>query len=139
MREIKFRAWYPDWKRMEYFTLEDAEKMYFVDCVIMQFTGLHDRNGKEIYEGDIVRWQAKKGRVFQGFNLLNDPASLLYGVKPGEVDEDTTYIDVVEFHAGCYFLVCPCTKGGAFLARENANSEVIGNIYENPELIKGGV
>lgn len=71
-REIKFRAWDKETKAMSKpFTLEDIADEFdcgysvnidlpdtydggWNDIVFMQFTGLHDKNGKEIYEGDIV-------------------------------------------------------------------------------------
>ena len=65
---------------------------------LMQYTGLTDKNGKEIYEGDIVKW----GKI----------------------------IEKVEMKDGCWSMVL-----GTIV--EEFNLEVIGNIYENPELIKG--
>ena len=61
MREIKFRAWNKEKKEMIYFGIVDTDEGYliqkqiFLDCLpIMQYTGLHDRRGKDIYFGDIV-------------------------------------------------------------------------------------
>lgn len=71
-REIKFRAWHKDLKKMFkigqitlekgtwYFEPNDRDFIgmsipYQPSFVLMQYTGLHDKNGKEIYEGDIIR------------------------------------------------------------------------------------
>ena len=65
MRQIKFRAWLKDEKKMiewypEFFSDMSPVTSYGSDfpdsddVVLMQFTGLHDKNGKEIYEGDLV-------------------------------------------------------------------------------------
>jgi uncharacterized phage protein (TIGR01671 family) len=55
-REIKFRAWDRDHGEMVYQSpTVDAAKIISRYDVVMQYTGLRDRNGKEIFEGDIVR------------------------------------------------------------------------------------
>jgi len=128
MREIKFRAWDKKWKRMVYdfhpichgdLNLFDFAflKDYDGDYEPMQFTGLKDKKGKKIYEGDIVdfgNWnddgeradvEFTKERACFGFNFFSKHGGEGYGT--------------LEFHRG-----------------ERADWEVIGNIYENRELLK---
>lgn len=109
MREIKFRAWNSNTNSMvnDIFKDPSCPAEHFLDkkygFIPMQFTGLHDKNGKEIYEGDILR--RLNGRI-----------------------------DVVEFESGCFVVRHP--NGDCdFIAQVN-NYEVIGNIYENPELLE---
>ena len=85
MRLIKFRAYHPD-SGMKYFILnqikggtvlfDDGDWRSLNDCQVMQFTDLHDKNGKEIYEGDILNWV--------GLTLLNDNICRAF-VNKGEV------------------------------------------------------
>lgn len=132
MREIKFRAWNP---------YQDARatvlgQMYYPSCIafdgkkgvcgggvwrgkcnsggtgynaiLMQYTGLKDKNGREIYEGDL--------------------AKSIYGI--GSVKQDDRGYRF-EFALDEDSLWCMAT------GQEGKDFEVIGNIYENPELLEG--
>ena len=131
-REIKFRAYDYEKKRMEFNVTPDPSRFahLWVDCGIsgehrdgsderysdlMQFTGLKDKNGKEIYEGDILKSTPGWATFF--------------------IDDKREHISVVEF-VGSGF------KGNYSGTLYNldrldmAYTEVIGNIYENPELLE---
>jgi len=113
MREIKFRAWCKENKTMEGFTLWDYMAPNWItskDAPIMQFTGLKDKNGKEIYEGDIL--------VFR--------LQLEHGLT------DQRYCHVKWEQESCSWIL---SKFGGRLMQDNKNYEVIGNIYENKELL----
>lgn len=77
---------------------------------LMQFTGLHDRNGKEIYEGDIIKYD--RVPFLTTVNYVDCTFALVH--------------DRYEQQIG-------------FLNDESMGMlEVIGNIYENPELLRSG-
>lgn len=124
MREIKFRAWHKGKKIMGevlgidilhkeiFFSNEDAdcyEHTDFKDIELMQYTGLKDKNEKEIYEGDIVKLRANHG----------------IGV--------VKYYDEWGAFVIEYIKPRPLAVLGINYYKENI--EILGNIYENPELL----
>lgn len=155
MREIKFRAWdkesnvmiYSDsvYPRSSYklefdilndmeFTLtkmidrvnvyyEDGEETYIeifnkVDAELMQYTGLKDKNGKEIYEGDIVQTCENYKQVVVWHNNGYKLKFTFSGVYRGDRYTETKYLELGD------------------TSSRRWGDEVLGNIYENPELLK---
>lgn len=140
MREIKFRAWDKERKDMRDVALMDwsdwwvstgstwergnsleyGERNSFKNeetdrHIIMQYTGLKDKNGKEIYEGDIV---CSTHPIYDG---------------------EKTNKNVIEFDDYCWRLVMIGDSMTAnaplgLYARNPVAIAVVGNIYENPEL-----
>lgn len=114
-REIKFRAW--DGKEMLHEFSNSSDLNEFLGggnnglYKFMQFTGLLDNNGKEIYEGDIVRYE----------NMSYDPSE-------GDAPYDFSQIEWKDFYW--------CYAEGCINEVESKDFEIIGNIYENPELLK---
>lgn len=118
-RVIKFRLWDIKGKKIHYPDLIAISRIGAVrididinflpgESIIQQFTGLLDKNNKEIYEGDIVSY-------ISGIDTMID------GVGQG----------IVEFGEGCFgigkYPLFNCYPG---------NLEIIGNIFDNPELLK---
>lgn len=152
MREIKFRAWDGD-SKMYYPTVFEFGVCgvnglpsiavplngggYCTTAYIMQYTGLKDKNGKEIWEGDIVSYpDTESDYVDVGIGVgLKCAEMSCYGFAP------------VVFALGTFGLDC---DGGESLGRgfhsfewitdtygfTFKELEVIGNIYENPELLE---
>jgi len=126
MRTIKFRAWDTKNKRMidgwdlEYLneTFESKKDGVFVigdDLIIMQYTDLFDRKGFEIAEGDIVRFKYEGDDGF-----WNNEYSKGYYSKP------------IVYSEGEYFIDDIFTP----LWEHTPKVKIIGNIYENSNLIK---
>lgn len=120
MREIKLRAWLLHDKIMAdviclcghtVTVLHNENEITTPGCEIMQFTGLYDKNGKEIYESDLIRLTAI------------------------ELEESHIFPIVWDKYAG-WTINDPHTTLGYYAYRDTDYAlEVIGNIYENPELL----
>lgn len=94
--------------------LSDRVLYYLVDPeTVGQYTGLTDKNGKKIFEGDILRWVGPDG-------------------EGGKV-----YVEYAEGVFGFLSVECPNTPPVLFADFEDGNQtlEVIGNIHDNPELL----
>jgi len=113
MREIKFRAW-----NKAYDFMMDIEKIslrnncvyfdgeWWEDCELMQCTGLHDKNGVEIFEGDILK----------------------EGISIGKVEYSKSSFNIQWFSNKDFW--------SAWLEHHSEHCEIVGNIYENPELLQ---
>ena len=128
MREIKFRAWDDARKKMYnegwYDDLYLGDDIY--DKYLMQYTGLKDKNGVEIYSGDIL--SSSECSYFAKFNkpwigcVIDDA----YG------GASITFKDYVK---DIYSLMQEPTNDAQTATWIQESCKVIGNIYENPELL----
>jgi uncharacterized phage protein (TIGR01671 family) len=116
MREIKFRAW--DGKRMTTSGIMFNCSTGFLETPIgaqmklMQYTGLTDKNGVEIFEGDIL------GGFGKGHPCKEYVSNVIFNQEKGQ-----------------WYLEKSWIGGQRFLSKWNDKMKVIGNIYENPELL----
>ncbi len=137
MRDIKYRMWYKsksemldvemiDFKNKHYY-MENYDKwlrsyLYEDEIELMQYTGLKDKNGKEIYEGDIV--------LYRDWEMAYEGGGNDSFINKGMVEycEDNCCFNVTERQT---------IDISDVLYKDNEDLEVIGNIYDNPELLEG--
>lgn len=104
--------------------IEGGPSNYIIDGKdnhLMQSTGLKDKNGREIYEGDIL-----------GVYDYNEEA--------GRLEQYRMTVDVwEENNTLMLFDVKGCNSGRMLRRSEAGDYEVLGNVYENPEIIEGGL
>lgn len=147
MREIRFRAWdkvtkiiaevtglrtgYTDGSIEIWYINRDGEEMLCkpqkADIELMQYTGLNDKNGTEIYEGDIVRFDEELSVV--------------------RYDEETARFVLDDYGIFGCLMEYGWDEGAGGIGVVNTNGfddfndiseiEVIGNIHENPEFSEG--
>lgn len=127
-REIKFRIWRaPDeytkvswmesWDSLLNYSMSDIFQLDNPDDVLEQFTGLKDRNGKDIYEGDILAWHSNIYRKQDWIGLVK------YRGAGFVVQESSRSFSTPDW------LETACNKDANII-------EVVGNIHENPGLLE---
>ncbi len=127
-REFKFRVWFREQKKFKYgdFQMFSSFSFPLNWCEVQQFTGLKDKTGRDIYEGDIV----------EGFN-----SRMRYEVVFDEYQE--SHAQYVGFKLKCYdkennnkpFLSSFGDQIKQKLLKQDCKLVVIGNIFENSELL----
>jgi len=128
MEVIKFRAWSKEEKKMKTWEmLKNCNRNCLIDLIseefaenhiLMQFTGIKDKNGKEIYEGDVLRYN---------YHINNKDNDYFEGI----IEYHDMILDEIRFVG--FILRCSAnTEEEYFTAIPNLKDiEVIGNIYKN--------
>ena len=118
MREIKFRGWDVGFKEMESWeslltsdVLPEVLQGRFPNLKLMQYTGRKDKNGVDVYEGDVITAY---------FDAINGKYLITYTVKYDEFHSLYPFADFDCYESPMHFTI-------------------IGNRYENPELLKDGI
>ncbi|MDC6268037.1 YopX family protein [Lysinibacillus fusiformis] len=131
MREVKFRGWHKGLNKWVYgfltrnkngvYFIENADSSYGIadDESVGQYTGLKDKHGMEIYEGDIVE--------YNDFNSL----------RTGGHAEDKIIVGKVAFSCGMWMVEAKNCGHDLYEGLVNDEElEIIGNVYEHQELLE---
>lgn len=137
-RETRFRAWSLYGKRMldvrdidfsNRIINSEYEQLFFSEIELMQYTGLKDKNGVEIWEGDIVSYQYPQKQLKnhqQLCKIVYAPKAAAFLLKPPYFEPQVKYLGDI------------ARSNKQYDTRTYELCEVIGNIYENPELSENG-
>lgn len=135
MRDLRFRAWdktQNHWVNINHIELridgviyDPIRRQFPSDYQLMQYTGLHDKNGKEIFEGDIVK-AGEANMPIDKYPDYHQVCQVKFG--EGEVNGSEWPVDVLGFYLEPHRFKVPNIT--------EAKLEVIGNIYENPTLLE---
>lgn len=125
MRTLQFRAWDKSQNYMAYQGNPDLETLssfmfHFGEDIIMQSIGINDIDGNEIYEGDIILDYCidEDGRDISSFLLvIYDPKTVQFCIDNSFKKDGSSLENIVEYFG-------------------QDNIKVVGNIFENPELIQ---
>ena len=116
---VPIRCYDGDWQ-----ICTDNSKRTVIPETIGQYTGVTDKNGERIFEGDIVKYK--------------DACKFGDNDKMEEAEEQYLCTNIVEFKNGRFFpLPQRCDCEDYFFSYGSYDFEVIGNIYDNPELLGG--
>ena len=150
----KFRAWHNELGRMMlvktmFFFANELEELELNDSImndnipvypdeikLMQSTGLHDKNGKEIFEGDILKFNDEwDDYCYEGY-----VDGSIEGINFVEIERETTCFTFGKFQTSdsslLYLMRDEHLSFEDLITDKDFEFEIVGNIYENPELLE---
>lgn len=150
----KFRAWHNELGRMMlvktmFFFANELEELELNDSImndnipvypdeikLMQSTGLHDKNGKEIFEGDILKFNDEwDDYCYEGY-----VDGSIEGINFVEIERETTCFTFRKFQTSdsslLYLMRDEYLSFEDLITDKDFEFEIVGNIYKNPELLE---